>query len=250
MSAAPELNHFRRQIRVVDETLEEWKVALINAMKNALEAAELSKYAPLLVGNLCDVSRQVLDVCRETLNYLAEKPSSPDIINLEMYEVQQLLGETTRETRKMIDLAAKCERSGYSIQRVDELRKLAAELESLRLEHTVYLLPEEDGGFSAFAADLPGCVSQGDTQEEALANIRESMEALIATYRKQGQPIPWEAGDALRWAAEEGGPEASLISHQVISPWLSYPMFLASRPSRLSPALVLQWSAWTVATTS
>jgi antitoxin HicB len=81
--------------------------------------------------------------------------------------------------------------------------------------YLVYLLPEEDGRFSVFAADLPGCVSQGDTEEEALANIQEAFAGCLAAYKDQGRPVPWEEGDTLRWAAEEGIPATSLLPRRV-----------------------------------
>jgi predicted RNase H-like HicB family nuclease len=39
----------------------------------------------------------------------------------------------------------------------------------------VILEPSEEGGFTVFVPALPGCVSEGDTHEEALANIREAI---------------------------------------------------------------------------
>jgi predicted RNase H-like HicB family nuclease len=41
---------------------------------------------------------------------------------------------------------------------------------------------------------LRGCVSQGTTKEEALANVKEAMEAYIGTLLEDGIPIPTEAG--------------------------------------------------------
>ena len=41
---------------------------------------------------------------------------------------------------------------------------------------------------------LPGCVSQGDTREEALANIREAIQAYIGSAQKHGETIPEEEG--------------------------------------------------------
>jgi len=46
------------------------------------------------------------------------------------------------------------------------------------MKYTVILEKEADGGFVASVLMLPGCVSQGDTREEALANIREAIEPL------------------------------------------------------------------------
>jgi antitoxin HicB len=57
----------------------------------------------------------------------------------------------------------------------------------------VYLTPEEDGGYSVVSATLPGVASQGDTEEEALANIKEAFEGSIASYRDHGEAIPWLA---------------------------------------------------------
>ena len=39
----------------------------------------------------------------------------------------------------------------------------------------VVLEPSEDGGYTAIVPALPGCVSEGETREEALANIREAV---------------------------------------------------------------------------
>ena len=41
---------------------------------------------------------------------------------------------------------------------------------------TVVLEPSNEGGYTVFVPTLPGCISQGDTREEALGNIREAIE--------------------------------------------------------------------------
>ena len=43
----------------------------------------------------------------------------------------------------------------------------------------IVLQVEEEGGFSVFVPSLPGCVSQGDTEDEALKNIREAIELYL-----------------------------------------------------------------------
>lgn len=40
----------------------------------------------------------------------------------------------------------------------------------------VILRKSDEGGFTVFVPALPGCVSEGDTREQALANIREAIE--------------------------------------------------------------------------
>ena len=62
------------------------------------------------------------------------------------------------------------------------------------MRYTVVLEREPDGGYVASVPALPGCVSQGDSRNEALANIREAMELYIEDCRDAGDPIPTEAG--------------------------------------------------------
>ena len=60
------------------------------------------------------------------------------------------------------------------------------------MKYTVVLERESDGGFVATVPVLPGCVSQGDTREEALENIREAMDLYIEDCRLTGDPVPVE----------------------------------------------------------
>ncbi len=43
----------------------------------------------------------------------------------------------------------------------------------------IILEPSDEGGFTVIVPALPGCISEGDTQEEALQNIRESIELYL-----------------------------------------------------------------------
>ena len=43
----------------------------------------------------------------------------------------------------------------------------------------VVLEPSEDGGYTVYAPSLPGCISEGDSKEEAVANIREAIELYL-----------------------------------------------------------------------
>jgi predicted RNase H-like HicB family nuclease len=45
------------------------------------------------------------------------------------------------------------------------------------MEYTVLIHQAEEGGFWAEVPELPGCLSQGETIEEALSNSREAIEA-------------------------------------------------------------------------
>lgn len=43
----------------------------------------------------------------------------------------------------------------------------------------VILEASDEGGFTVYVPSLPGCISEGDTEEEALANIREAIELYL-----------------------------------------------------------------------
>jgi len=57
---------------------------------------------------------------------------------------------------------------------------------------TVILEPEEEGGYHVFCPALRGCHTQGDTLDEALANVREAIEAYLESLREHGEPLPVE----------------------------------------------------------
>jgi predicted RNase H-like HicB family nuclease len=59
-------------------------------------------------------------------------------------------------------------------------------------EYTVILHPAEEGGYWVEVPALPGCLSQGETEAEALAQIREAIEAHLEALRQDGQEIPTE----------------------------------------------------------
>lgn len=62
-----------------------------------------------------------------------------------------------------------------------------------RLEYTVVLepLPPEDGGgYLARVPELPGCMSDGATPEEAVVNVQDAVEAWIEAAREQGREVP------------------------------------------------------------
>ena len=52
----------------------------------------------------------------------------------------------------------------------------------------------EDAAFIVEVPELPGCMAHGDTQEEALANVKEAMQLWLDTAREFGDPIPEPRG--------------------------------------------------------
>ncbi len=47
------------------------------------------------------------------------------------------------------------------------------------MKFKVVLERSEEGGFTVYAPSLPGCVSEGETEDEALRNIREAIELYL-----------------------------------------------------------------------
>jgi predicted RNase H-like HicB family nuclease len=60
--------------------------------------------------------------------------------------------------------------------------------------YTVILEQEPDGEYIALVPALPGCVTQGATRHEAIANIREAVELYIEDCLAAGDPVPSEVG--------------------------------------------------------
>jgi len=55
--------------------------------------------------------------------------------------------------------------------------------------YKVIIEPCAEGGFTALIPKLPGCVSDGDTYEECLANIKEAAALYLETVRMNGNKI-------------------------------------------------------------
>ena len=61
---------------------------------------------------------------------------------------------------------------------------------TLRSKRQVLLYAGEDGYFVAEVPSLVGCVSQGKTRDEALANIEEAISLYIEVLEDRGEAIP------------------------------------------------------------
>jgi predicted RNase H-like HicB family nuclease len=60
----------------------------------------------------------------------------------------------------------------------------------LGLEYPAVLVAEAEGGYTAFHPDLKGCVTVGETEEEALANLGEARRLWLETAYEYGDEIP------------------------------------------------------------
>jgi antitoxin HicB len=60
-----------------------------------------------------------------------------------------------------------------------------------KLQYSIVLIPdEESGGFTVEVPDLPGCITEGDTVEEALEMAEEAIEGFIEVLKECGDPVP------------------------------------------------------------
>jgi predicted RNase H-like HicB family nuclease len=57
-------------------------------------------------------------------------------------------------------------------------------------QFNIRLIPEEDGRWTAEVPALPGCVTWGNTKDEALERIREAIELYLEVVSEEGKPIP------------------------------------------------------------
>ena len=61
----------------------------------------------------------------------------------------------------------------------------------LSLPYRIELIPDiEEGGYAVSIPELPGCLSQGESAEEALAMIRDAQRGWLTAAVRHGDPIP------------------------------------------------------------
>ena len=58
------------------------------------------------------------------------------------------------------------------------------------MRYRVLIQQDEDGVYVAEVPALPGCLSQGSTREEAVANVREAMAAYLESLEEHCEPVP------------------------------------------------------------
>jgi antitoxin HicB len=61
------------------------------------------------------------------------------------------------------------------------------------------LSKDEGGGYLVEYTDIPGCMSDGETIEEAIANGREALRDCLAVFRESGRRLPKPSVEAAQW---------------------------------------------------
>ncbi len=139
-----------------------------------------------------------LQKIRKCLTYLKKHASATEkpLAQLRLLTDGESIFVLTKDPKVMVDTL----RDGQFVfslalgEIVEEVRGKVAELGSRRAykvmvggkEYTVELQPDlEDGGYVVECASLPGCVSQGDTIEEALSMVRDAIRGHLAILRQE-----------------------------------------------------------------
>ena len=65
-------------------------------------------------------------------------------------------------------------------------------MKQTRMRYTVLMDKNESGGYTVTVPSLPGCISQGDTWDEAQKNIEEAIAGYIETLKILKKPVPVE----------------------------------------------------------
>ena len=60
------------------------------------------------------------------------------------------------------------------------------------LNYKILLKKEPEGGFTVFVPSLPGCITYGDTLDEAIEKAKEAIELYIESLKAHGEEIPTE----------------------------------------------------------
>jgi predicted RNase H-like HicB family nuclease len=60
------------------------------------------------------------------------------------------------------------------------------------LEYTVIFEPAEEGGYIASVPSIPGCMTQGETFEETIKNVKDAIVGCLEVLKEEGEKAPVE----------------------------------------------------------
>ena len=61
---------------------------------------------------------------------------------------------------------------------------------SINRTYRIVLRKEPEGAHTAFVPSLPGCITWGETVEQALEMAKEAIEGYIEVLKEEGEPVP------------------------------------------------------------
>lgn len=76
------------------------------------------------------------------------------------------------------------------------------------LKYDVVFEEAEEGGYTVIVPSLPGCISEGDTFEEAKSNIQEAISLYLEDLEKDGEEIPSSTTNMFIGSVEVSSPSS------------------------------------------
>jgi antitoxin HicB len=67
------------------------------------------------------------------------------------------------------------------------------------LNYRILLTPEPDGGYTVKVPAIRGCITYGETIEEAIAMAKDAIEGCLEVLIEEGQPIPEDDTNTLEY---------------------------------------------------
>lgn len=79
------------------------------------------------------------------------------------------------------------------------------------IEYTAIFEPSDQGGYVVSVPVLAGCVTQGETFEEATENIKDAIKGYLSVLKDEGQTIPQEKADIVITKISIANPSTSSL---------------------------------------
>jgi len=58
------------------------------------------------------------------------------------------------------------------------------------MRYKIVLEPQPEGGYTVFVPELPDVITEGDTKEEAITNVKDAIEGYLQVVKEMGWPVP------------------------------------------------------------
>lgn len=68
------------------------------------------------------------------------------------------------------------------------------------LQYRVILVPEPEGGYTAKVPAIRGCITYGETIEEAMVMAKDAIEGCLEVLAAEGQPLPVDDSNTLEYS--------------------------------------------------
>lgn len=78
------------------------------------------------------------------------------------------------------------------------------------LEYTAIFEPAEEGGYVVSVPALPGCVTQGETFEQASIMVKDAIDGYLSVLKEEGEDIPQERSEMVITKVSVNNPAAYL----------------------------------------